>query len=436
MRLPRLPDMRLVRWLPPLLLAGAALAQGGPPPTPVTVAPVVERDMPATMRVVGSILPDREATVAAEVEGPIARFDVEEGDFLKAGDTICEIDPTVARLRLAEARADLAARQATLAELENGTRPEIIARLEAAYQEAQALHEKWRLEKERIDRLYASDASSQKEKNDADTEFLAAKRREAQAKAALEEARNGPRSEQIARARQDVAAQQALVDRLQHDLDETTIKAPFDGFVVRKQTELGEWIDAGGAVADMVAVETVKVRVDVPESAVRFCPRGATVTLDVQALGETVPATVTRVIPQAQPNARTFPVEIELDNGEHRLLPGMFVRAVVPSGPKTKRLMVDRDAIIPQQGGRLIYVVRTDDAGNAMAVPLPAEAGLEVGSEVQVEAPGLQAGDRVVVRGNERLRGESPVIPRPQQAEEPGPTAEEAGPPAAATVEP
>ncbi len=394
----------------PLCAPAAAQGRG---PTAVSVCPVEMRDVPPSIQLVGNVMADKNAVVAAEVGGVVVEYPAVEGQLLQAGDVICRLDPAVAKMWHDEALATLELRRAKLQELENGTRPEELERLKASMEEAEALYKNWEAEKRRVDELYQIQQANVKEKRDTDTEYIAAARRLTQATALYEQAKNGPRAEVIAQARQEVAAQKAVVERLERDYRKTEIRAPFEGFVVAKRTEVGEWIAAGGSVAEMVAIGTVKVRVDVPESAILYAQPGSVATVESEALGQTFQTEIARVIPMAQTAARSFPVEIDLENPEHKLLPGMFVRARVPSGPPGQRLMVSRDAIVPRGPSKQIFVIRPGEGGASMAIPMNVTTGLEIDELVEVDAPGVQPGDMVVCRANERLFGPSPVIPTP-----------------------
>ena len=388
-----------------------ALAQPGP--KLVAVSPVLERDIPPSTRLVGSVLADRTATVASEVPGIVARFDVREGQQLKAGEVICALDPEPAELRLAQGKATLATLEARLLEWRNGPRTEEIARLTAGVAENKAMRDKWEFESKRIGRLFSTGQSSEKEKNEADMEFIAAERRLAQAAAALDEANNGTRPEVLLAAEQDVAAQRAQVSLLEREARRTQIRAPFDGFVVSRHTEVGAWIVAGGPVCDFIGIEKVRVRVDAPESAIAFARPGSPALVEVAAAAERGSASVTRVVPQAAAAARTFPIEIELPNADHKLLPGMFAVAYVASGPPGKRLLVSKDAIVSDGLSKRLWVVRTGPNDSKMALPLDTTTGLEVENLIEVQAAGLAAGDLVVSRANETLFFPTPVIPLP-----------------------
>lgn len=419
----------------------SAQAQGRGGGMPVVVQPVVAEDLPASSRLVGNVIADKTARVAAEVAGAVREFEVHEGDFVEAGEPLCVLDAELAQLRLDEAKSRGDALRAELEELENGTRKEELTRLKAAVDEADAMVEKWEFERNRIERLYEHSQSNPKEINETEQELAAARGRLAQANAAYETAVNGPRKEQIARARYSLAEQEAVIRQLERDRAKTRIRAPFSGFVTVKHVEVGEWVTAGGAVVEMVYVDRVRVRIDLPERAIRFAGVGAEATLEFEALGERRSAAIARIVPDANPAARTFPIEVDLENTDHAILPGMFVWAHVPAGPKEQRLLVPRDAVVPNSGGQQICVVRSNPQMGVVGMPTPVETGLEREGMVAVRAAGLQAGDLVVTRGNERIFGPTPITPMkpdgaPVKMEQSGPSVgQPGGPPATARPE-
>jgi len=81
----------------------------------------------------------------------------------------------------------------------------------------------------------------------------------------------------------------------------------------------------------------------------------------------------------------------------------------LPAGKPGRRLMVPHDALVGTGENKLVYVLRPGEQGGQMAVPLPVRTGVETAELVEVIGPGLSAGDLVVIRGNERLFGPTPV---------------------------
>jgi len=392
---------------------------------PVVVVPVERRPVPVTLALVGSVLPTTRSVIASELTGLVEELAVEEGDRVDQGAVLCRLRDTTRRLLHEQAKAQLGQFKAELEELEAGTRKEEIDQARAEMEEAKALHEKWRRELERIKRLRDQGSASMKEYNDTVSDTTAARQRLAQAKATYELAEAGPRKEKIARARFAVEAQRALLAKLEYDLDQTVIRAPFAGYVTEKRTEVGQWLDAGGPVVELIDLETVLIRVDVPESAIGAAKVGEEVSVVVDALGATFRARIAHVIPQANEKARTFPVEIALPNPGRRLKSGMFVRARVPAGPTQESLVVPRDAVLHRQDSDVVVMVVPSPAGEGqMGMPVPVELGAEMDDWIAVRSPMLREGVPVAVKGHNRIYGPQPVAPIPtgkSPATQPGP---------------
>lgn len=354
-------------------VARPSFAQGHGP-SRVEALPVVEREVAPTIPLVGTVRPQLRATVASEVAGRVARLPVDEGAFVSEGDLLCKLRDAPRRFEHEEAAARL-------------------SELKAALATAEAELKKAEFEKQRIDGLWKLQRSTDKEYNDTLQDYLAAKGRKE-------------------RARFAAASQAAVVKRLADALACTEILAPFDGYVVAKHTEVGAWISEGGDVMDMLDLSTVRIRVGVPEASIDFCAVGASAFVTVDALGREFRGHISRVIPDADAQARTFPVDIDIPNPAGHLKAGMFVRAHVPSGPAAKRLLVPKDAVLMRGPMSIVYVVRSAESGQTAEV-LPVKIVAEVMDHVAVEARGLSAGDLVIVRGNEYLRGPGPVIAVP-----------------------
>jgi len=386
-------------------VAGGQEPPAGPPGAPVTVVSIAGSTVRATIEVIGTVLPATESKICTEVAGLVQHMPVKQGQRVKKGQILCKLNDTAVRLSGQEAQATLEALKQQLAELTAGSRKEDIERLQANHEEAKAVKDKWQREKARLDDLYEKQVASSKEYLDTMADYTAAAQRLAAAKAALDKAVAGPRKEQIARARARVVAQQAVADQIQDRLEKTSIPAPFDGYVTAKRTELGQWLQVGGVVADMIDLQTVLIRVDVPENAIIFVKAGDPAEAQIDALGMTVSGKVVHIIPSGDRAGRTFPVEIEVANESGKLKAGMFARAKLPAGAVIQALTVPKDAIVRRGPMRMVYVVRMN---TAIAVPI--ETGLEHTDRVAVFGQ-LQTGDLVVVRGNESLRPGQNVIP-------------------------
>ncbi|MBN2560931.1 MAG: efflux RND transporter periplasmic adaptor subunit [Phycisphaerae bacterium] len=345
-----------------------------PGPTRVEVAPVVLRDLAPTIRLVGTVRPCLRTLVASEVAGLVAELPVDEGDGVVKGQLICKLRDDRRRFAHAEAL-------------------ERQAQLTAELAERTAEFTKAKYEVDRTSRLWEQQRCTDKERQDARADCAAAEAR-------------------VDQARHAVEAQKAGVEILADDLGRTSICSPCDGSVVAKHAELGSWVSQGGEIVELVDLSTARVRISVPEATIGYCEVGAEVQVSVEALGKVYHGAVSRVIPDAEERARTFPVEIDIANPAGELKAGMFARGAVPSGPRARQLVVPKDAVVLRGPMSMLYIVRDSEQGQ-MAMPLPVEVVSEVMDHVAVRAQGLVAGDQVVVRGNEYMFGPTPVIAMP-----------------------
>lgn len=421
----------------------AAPAHAQPPVKRVVVAEAQMRELKPSLALVGSVEPVRRSVIGAEIAGRVREMPVRQGDFVEQDAVLCRLKDETLQHQKSEQAAQLESLRQKLAELEAGTRSEDLERLKAALEEAAALEEKWAFEKKRLDDLMATSSASSKEFNDTTSEYLAARKRHTQAKAIYDLAVEGPRKEVIEQARYAVAAQEAVVARLAEDVERTRIRAPFAGYVTRRIAEVGEWVEVGGDVVELADLSSVLVRVSVPEQAFPFNRVGDDIRVKIDALDEWLTGHIAHVIPQADMNARTFPVEIRIENGDGRLAAGMFARAVVRAGATRPGVAVPVDAIVRRDGIEYVAMVLDPSAGRPgadaekhegqknedappaggppgggghggppagpKAMPTPVTTGVEVDGWVAVTSGNIGPGMKVVIRGNEGIFYPMPV---------------------------
>jgi RND family efflux transporter MFP subunit len=303
------------------------------------------------LRLTGTLTADRSARLSPRVDGLVARVRVDAGDRVKAGTALIELDASVAALALERAKAGTA---------------EARARSEEA------------------SRLVAEARRLVAEKHLPQTELA---RREADALLAA------------AALKASQAAEREQAELLKRH----TLPAPFAGVVARRLTDVGEWVARGTPVLELVATDRVRLDVQAPQERFRSIREDAVVRVFADSLGgESLPARIVARIPVSDPASRTFLVRILVDSASDRLLPGTSATAVIGLPGSQKALVIPRDALLPYpDGSHSVFVVR-DGSGGRTAVERPVKLG---GGGAQVEIlEGIEAGDRVVVRGNERLR--------------------------------
>ncbi len=346
----------------------SANAQGGPPPANVTVDQVRSEELVRRRAVTGEIRSRLASNLASQVEGLLVELDVEEGDQVQAGQVVARLDDERARIELDRVRSEIAYARSVIdqrqVELENAERD--LDRLEE------------------LDRLGSSGISQ------------------------LDEARTlvASRRALLAQAQSELLTSEGDLALAHRELDDMSIEAPFSGRVVRKSTEIGQWVGTGDEIVTIVSLDRLEARIDIPEDV--YAAVSATmrehgqIEMRLPALGtgtgQEVFGEVISILPAADSLSRLFPVRIAVQNFADTLRPGMSLNAYVPTDTRGEYITVSKDAIVRTPSGEVVYFV--SDGVSAIA---PIERLFAVGDRMAVRSPMLRAGMSVVTSGNERL---------------------------------
>lgn len=185
-------------------------------------------------------------------------------------------------------------------------------------------------------------------------------------------------------------------ERLEIIIRKKTIRAPFNGVIIKKHVERGEWLSPGSTVATIARDDVIDIIVEVPESIISIITPGMKVK--VKAGGKEINGKIFVIIPQGNISTRTFPVKIRVKNSLS-LIEGMEARVILPVTKKEKALIVHRDAVITVFGNTVVFAV-IDSKAKMIPVKVIGYKGMKAG----IQANGLKEGMKVVVKGNERLR--------------------------------
>ena len=349
----------------------------GPPPALVQVDVVRKESVQELWQVVGRLVEVRRASVAAEQSGKVVAVSAEEGDPVK-GDTsiLARIDDVWAQLSVRAAKAEVDQKVARV--------DEETARVEQARRDLKSVKE-----------LFRAQSAKQKELDDAGTLL-----QEREASLRLAEA--------------ELAAVQVQRERADKELARLVVTAPFDGRVVRKLTEVGQWVAAGSPVAEIISVGRIDAVIDVPESYVNKLHPGLDVEVQVEPLAVTIVGKVVSITPMGSTAARTFPAKIRVDDRGGSLMPGMSVVAHVPTGEMLERFTVPRDAVKRTSNGTVVWA---NLQGKAMPINVKVLFGVKDRLVVVAvgAGPPLMPGVQVVTEGAERLFPTQPLIPTDPQ---------------------
>ena len=403
--------IRLCTVVAALCAVGPAPVAAQLPPATVSISPVLElQNVQAGHVFVGSVHPVRRSVVGSSVDGRVVEFPVNAGDRVTAKQPLAKLLTRQLEIQIAAAEADQRLKQEELNELKNGARPEELKEVKARSAVAQALHDYLQQKLQRSKSLFERNALSEELLQDDVSKALAGAQQLVAAQAAEELIVAGPRAEKIAQAQARADMAQEEVNRLNDLLVKHTIVSPFDGYVVREHTEVGQWIKSGELVAEVEELTHVELEAQVLESYLDHVRPGTEARIEIPAVPNRLfVGKVTRVIPHGDERSRNFPVRLRMENqfaadGEPVLKSGMFARVWLPTEHRDSVLTVPQDALVLGGPSPMVYIARPDpaDAGKLKAAPVPIQIGTVFGSYVEVIGP-LEKGLNVVIEGNERL---------------------------------
>jgi len=388
---------------------------GGRPPALVKVAPIVRRAVPPRIIVVGNVTPKWTSIVASGANGIVQNFLVEDGQFVKVGETLSVLRTVTTDLELAEARAIQRERAQKYEELKT-SRPEDIAEAKAKMLAAHVVMQNAKTRLDRTRQLFVQKAANQTDLDTAEERYKAAEQLHLAVQAVHQRVAAGPRKEVREQAKAVYDAQTEHVEYLEAEKKKRTTKAPFDGYVVGIQTFVGQWLSKGDPVARFAHLEEVDVVANVDQRDLAHVRLGETVEVRIPGTEkQTWSGRVVNIVPRSEwrTGSRGFPVKVRITN-EFRQVDGHplpvlhegMMAEVTFTGEPQNVLLVPKNALVRSPDGALIHVL---DAKGAVSNPVPVQLGLSDGDHIQVIGEGLSEGQQVVTEGAERLRPFSPV---------------------------
>lgn len=338
-----------------------------------TVAPL-KQDLDVRLAYTADITPNQAVNLFSRVDGYIAKVYVEKGDLVKANQLLIEVDHSDYRHAVNQAKANLAA-----------------ARARVAQQEASVRNASMTLN--RMQSLIKDQFVSQQDLDNAQVAYDTAA-------AVLDSLR--------AQVQQmDVALAQA-----ETHLAYSYIRAPFAGYVAERNLDLGSYVSGTTAgtstlsrgILTLHEIQTVRILIEVVEKDVPLIQVGQKSEVRAEAYPDRVfEGTVTRVVQALNRATRTMTIEVDLPNKDHVLKGGMFARVEVLVGTHRNAIQVPIDAVSRLEDSQYVYIVRE---GKAQRVPV--EIGVRDENRVEI-TKGLAGLEQVIISGKDLVHEGAPV---------------------------
>jgi HlyD family secretion protein len=373
------------------------------PPVPVTIMELQRKEFTLTSLYNGRLEAVSDVTVVARVRGTVVDDRIMEGQHASRGQVLYRLDDDSYRFAMLQAEAAVELARENFRKVQNISRPEEISRLEALASEANAGLEKAQSDADRYGDLFREGAVSLSQKESMDLALVAAEARADVADENLSQARSGAREEDIASARAALAQAQAAYDLARDTWEDTTIRSPISGIVSSKEAFMGDTLEIGTAVCNVVDLSSFKINLGVPGSEVGDIYPGDKVSVKVGTHRETYSAVIQDVGVKADDRTGNFPVILRLasshpDNKSGPLRAGMDVKVTIVLERIPDTLVIPTSSLLRETDATAVFIVK-DGVASKRAVHL----GVSNEIEATVSA-GLKTGDLLVVVGQHLLK--------------------------------
>lgn len=355
----------------------------------------------------GRVEASRSADMTFSVSGVLIKFPVTEGQSVADGDVIAQLRDDEFRARLQTLQGQLDQARASLRSLQAGERPEERLRRETQLRAAEARLANARAESERNAEMVKNQAISRQEFERGETAYRVAQEEYKAALQMVEMATVG-REEDIEARKAEVRALEGRVAEATIQLNDTTLRAPFDGVIARRFVEVNQNVRANEPVVRFQDANEIDIAVDVPEAVMISDIRTADILEMFAELsgvpGMRIPVRVREIAQVADPTTQTFNVRVAMKAIPGiTVLPGMTATVTATyrrAGSLDSRILVPISAVFKDSSaGQVAWVIKADQTVNRR----PVRTGDVTGGRIEV-VEGLQPGDRIAVAGVSFLR--------------------------------
>ncbi|NES94191.1 MAG: efflux RND transporter periplasmic adaptor subunit [Desertifilum sp. SIO1I2] len=412
------------------LLAGGAPSQ--PPAAaqqqmqgaPVEIATVERQSLAETSDFVGTLEAQRSVDLRPETEGRISEILVQAGDFVEQGQVVARLSSDELQAQLMQARANLERTQALLAELEAGTRTEEIAQAEATLnarraqlrdansalnlairrvERNQVLVQEGAIPRDTLDELRDTAERAQARVRETESQI-----REAEAR--LQQLESGARPEEIQQARAQVAEAAAQVRANEVTLQNSEILAPVAGFVGDIPVKVGDFVNQGDNLTTVTQNQSLDLRLAVPLERTNQLDVGLPVEMTDTQGRAIATGRISFISPQVDSNSQSILAKATFDNPDGRLRTGQFVKARIVWNQIENAIAIPTTAVIYEGSDRYVFVADLSQ-DPPVARRQPVQIGLIKDDLVEIRQ-GLNAGDRVITSGRQRIGDGAPIAPK------------------------
>lgn len=368
--------------------------------TPVQVETVQNGSVSTESGITAKLAPSEEVQVSPKISGKITSLPVKLGQYVSKGQLLFKIDEQELANNVQQAEAAYRVAQANLKQAGSSSNQGLVQAQNSLKQAEQALADA-KLNQQRMQQLFSQGAISSQQLEQANTQLTNAQTSYANAQQALQVAQQKTGLE-VSEASVNQAA--VSLQNAREQLANATVTAPISGFVSSVNGAVGQMAGQQPVVV-IVNTNPLLVKANLSETDITKVKVGTPVKVNVQTLGKTLDAKVTAVSPVMDSQLKAYPIEITIPNPNNELKSDMVVNVTFPSATTKEKngLVVARSAVFEREGTQYVFKLEGD-----VAKQVEVRTG-ESSSDLIEITSGLQAGDKVVVKGQTLLKDGSKV---------------------------
>lgn len=335
-----------------ILLTSSILAYAEAPPANVVVSSFTEQTIAENTKMTGVLQFERVSGVSSEISGLIDQVFVKSGDRIKQNEKLFSLN-------------------VDFIENELQLKQTIIEQLEFKLKQTEK-------NLVRIKKLFEKNAVSEAEYDDLFYTFHALQK--------------------------NLENKKIDLDRTLLKKQKSTITSPFDGLILEKNVDSGDWVQQGTIICKVGSLKDLIVNLPVGETALKNVRQGEKMDVLINALGQTVSGTLSGVMPVADKKTKNISLKISLPVIEGAI-ENMSATVNFPLSIQKKLKLISRDALVKHQGQDFIYAVK-----EGKATLLPVNVVLYQGVQMGIDNQDIENDLKIIVNGNERLQPDQPVI--------------------------
>ena len=293
----------------------------------------------------GTVNFNQKSRLASESEGKVTKLYFDEGDYVKKGKVLLEIDTQILN-------ANIKATQASIKEVEFS-----LQRAKLDFKRYEALLAQQSVSKQKYDEFYFQ-------------------------KMQLE---------------QKLISLESSLDAQHIAKNKKRITAPFSGYISTRSVQVGEWLKEGSEVALLLNPNKIDIIIHLPSSYIKDVSKNKTIMVTIN--GKDYKTKMIGVLLSGNEKTRTFPLKLRLLPTKDSFFDGMQARLSLEKSSASDVLLISRDGVIKRFGKDVVFIVKDNKA-----VMVPIQILSYEGKKVAISAATLKVGDKVITKGNERIR--------------------------------